>query len=129
MEYLYYMENASLTLRVIEYLKSMTWLPLKFLTVIHEIDGWIIKIKLNRRLSRKQDANFRAFLNELGNPYVPEITVQLAMFALECGKSVLYVIAHYQVAIVSHGCPSSAEIEEFCSQFVRDLGYCPQTFL
>ena len=37
------------------------------------------------------------------------------------------VMQRYQVAVVSHGTPDRAEIEEFRTQFVRGLGYCPET--
>ena len=51
MKYLYNFANASLTLRVVEYLQRMPQLPVKFITVIHQIDGWVVNINLNSTLS------------------------------------------------------------------------------
>ncbi|MDX2096654.1 MAG: hypothetical protein SFW36_02675 [Leptolyngbyaceae cyanobacterium bins.59] len=127
MEYLYYLANASLTLRVVEYLHATPWLPVRFMTVIHQIDGWIIKVKMNYPLDSRQDGDLRAFLNELGIPYESEIRVQMALWSLETGQSPIEVMRRYQVAIVSHGNPDRTEIEEFRRQFVLGLGYCPET--
>lgn len=127
MDYLYYLANASLTLRVVEYLHTMPWLPVRFMTVIHQIDGWVVKIKLHRPLDPKEDGDFRSFLNELGIPYEPEIRVRMALWGLETGQSPVEVMRRYQVAVVSHGTPDRREIEEFRKQFVQGLGYCPET--
>ncbi|HEY9624078.1 MAG TPA: hypothetical protein V6C78_27210 [Crinalium sp.] len=127
MEYVYYLANASLTLRVVEYLHSTPWLPVRFMTVIHQIDGWVVKVKLSNPLSEQQDGDFRAFLNELGIPYEPEIRVRMALWGLETGQSPVDVMRRYQVAVVSHGSPDRSEIEEFRKQFVQGLGYCPET--
>jgi hypothetical protein len=97
------------------------------MTVIHQIDGWVIKIKLHRPLDPREDGDFRAFLNELGIPYEPEIRVRMALWGLETGQSPVEVMRRYQVAIVSHGSPDHREIEEFRRQFVQGLGYCPET--
>ena len=127
MEYLYYLANASLTLRVVEYLHCMGWLPVRFITVIHQIDGWIVKVKLNQELDPEHEANFRAVLNELGIPFDPNNRVRMALWGLEVGQSPVDIMRRYQVAIVSHGYPDSSEIEEFRKQFVLGLGYCPET--
>jgi hypothetical protein len=127
MDYLYYLANASLTLRVVEYLHSMPWLPVRFITVIHQIDGWVVKIKLSRALDAQEDGDFQAFLNELGIAYEPEIRVRMALWGLETGQSPVEVMRRYQVAVVSHGRPDRGEIEEFRKQFVQGLGYCPET--
>ncbi|OLP16297.1 hypothetical protein BST81_22105 [Leptolyngbya sp. 'hensonii'] len=127
MEYIYYLSNASLTLRVVEHLHAAPQLPVRFMTVIHQIDGWIVKIKLSRPLNAQDDGDFRAYLNELGIPYEPEIRIQMALWSLETGQSAVEVMRCYQVAIVSHGNPDRSEIEEFRKQFVMGLGYCPET--
>ena len=127
MEYLYYLGNASLTLRIIEYLHSRPQLPVNFVTVIHQIDGWVVKVKMESRLNTQQDGDFRAFLNELGIPYEAPIRVRMALWSLEAGQSPVDVMRRYQVAIVSHGSPEREEIESFRQQFVRGLGYCPET--
>ncbi len=127
MEYLYYLANASLTLRVVEYLHRTPYMPVSFLTVIHQIDGWVVKVKLSFPLSSQQDGDFRAFLSELGIPYEPPMRVQMALWSLEAGQSPIDVMRRYQVAVVSHGSPERDEIEAFKQQFVKGLGYCPET--
>ncbi|MEM7580129.1 MAG: hypothetical protein ACFB02_02465 [Mastigocoleus sp.] len=127
MEYLYYLANASLTLRVVEFLHAQPHIPVAFLTVIHQIDGWVIRIKLRNDLSTKEDLNLRAFLNELGITYEPPMRLQMALWSLEAGQCPVDVMRRYQVAIVSHGSPEKEEIEAFRQQFVRGLGYCPET--
>lgn len=127
MEYLYYLGNASLTLRIVQYLHSKLELPVSFVTVIHQIDGWVVKVKMKSRLNTQQDGDFRAFLNELGIPYEAPIRVRMALWSLEAGQSPVDVMRRYQVAIVSHGSPEREEIESFRQQFVRGLGYCPET--
>lgn len=127
MDYIYYLANASLTLRVVQYLHAMPWLPVRFITVIHQIDGWVVKVKLSRALAPQEDGDFRSFLNELGIPYEPEIRVRMALWGLETGQSPVEVMRRYQVAVVSHGSPDRREIEEFRKQFVQGLGYCPET--
>ena len=127
MEYLYYLANASLTLRIIEYLHGRPQLPFGFVTVIHQIDGWVVKVKMKSPLNTQQDGDFRAFLNELGIPYEAPIRLRMALWSLEAGQSPVDVMRRYQVAIVSHGNPEREEIETFRQQFVRGLGYCPET--
>lgn len=127
MEYLYYLANASLTLRVVEHLLNTPRLPLHFMTVIHRIDGWIIRVRMSRPLDPQQDGDFRAFLSELGIAYEPETLIKMALWSLANGQPPVEVMQNYQVAIVSHGCPDREEIEEFRKQFVSGLGYCPET--
>jgi hypothetical protein len=127
MEYLYYLANASLTLRIVEYLHKVQHLSVRFITVIHQIDGWVVKVKMNSPLKPQDDGDFRAFLNELGIPYEPPMRVNMALWSLEAGQSPIDVMRRYQVAIVSHGSPEREEIEAFRQQFVRGLGYCPET--
>ncbi|MCL2925428.1 MAG: hypothetical protein MGF17_12625 [Trichodesmium sp. MAG_R04] len=127
MEYLYFLANTSLCLRVVEYFKTTHKLPLQFMTVIHQIDGWVIKVKMSRYLTPQKHGDFRAFMNELGIPYDPDIRVRIALWGLETGQSPLSVMRRYQVAVVSHGKPNQDEIEAFRTQFVKGLGYCPET--
>lgn len=127
MEYIYYLANASLTLRVVEYLEVMPHLPVSFMTVIHQIDGWLVKIKMNGLLDPISHGNFRAFMSEQGIPYTPDMRLQMALWSLETGQSPIDVMRRYQVAVVSHGSPDRSDIEAFCHQFTRGLGYCPET--
>ena len=127
MEYLYYLGNASLTLRIVQYLHSRPQLPVSFVSIIHQIDGWIVRIKFREPVSDQQNGDFRAFLNELGISYQPAMIVQMALWSLESGQATVDVMRRYQVAIVSHGSPEREEVEAFRQQFVRGLGYCPET--
>ncbi len=127
MEYTYYLANASLTLRVVEHLLGTPRLPFMFMTVIHQIDGWVIRIKMNDAITPSDAEDFRAYMNELGVAYDPGIRVRMALWGLENGQSPIDVMRRYQVAIVSHGTPDREEIEAFRRQFVMGLGYCPET--
>ncbi|NES99684.1 MAG: hypothetical protein F6K62_06520 [Sphaerospermopsis sp. SIO1G2] len=126
-EYLYYLANASLTLRVVQHLHNRPQNPVSFITVIHQIDGWVVRIKFKEPVSAQDDGDFRAFLNELGISYEPPMRIQMALWSLEAGQYPVDVMRRYQVAIVSHGSGEQEEIEAFRQQFVRGLGYCPET--
>lgn len=127
MEYIYFFPNGSLSIRVAEYLRAAKHLPIAFVTVIHLIDGWIVRVKMSDRPHPQQQGDFMAVMNELGFPYQPELRLQMALWSLETGQSMIDVMRRYQVAIVSHGHPDVREIEQFREQFVKGLGYCPET--
>lgn len=129
MEYLYYLPNASLTLRIVEFLHGKPQMPVAFVTVIHQIDGWVVRIKMNSTLSSQQNGDFRAFLNELGIPYSPPVRVNMALASLSAGQSPIDVMCRYQVPVVSHGSPEREAIEAFQQQLVKGLGYCPETLV
>ncbi len=105
----------------------MPQLPVQFMTVIHQIDGWVIKVRMNSPLTPQQHGDFRAFMNELGIPHIPEIRLQMALWSLETGQSPLEVMRRYKMAVVSHGSPDKSDIEAFRQQFTMGLGYCPET--
>ena len=127
MEYIYYLANATITLRIFEHLHRRPQMPVSFVSVIHQIDGWIVKIKMASPLDLQQDGDFSAFLHELGIPYEPTARINMALWSLEAGQSPIDVMRRYQVAVVSHGSPEREEIEAFRQQFVQGLGYCPET--
>lgn len=127
MEYLYFLANTSLTLRIIEYVNANQRLPVQFVSVIHQIEGWVLRIKMSEPLDPQSDGDFRAFLSEHGIPYEASIRIQMALWGLETGQSPVNVMRRYQVAVVAHGQPERKEIEAFRQQFVRGLGYCPET--
>ncbi|MBP0020616.1 MAG: hypothetical protein J7647_24060 [Cyanobacteria bacterium SBLK] len=127
MYYLYFLANASLTLRVTEHLLDSPQLQVEFITVIHQIDGWILRVKLGDPITPQKHGDFVAYMNELGIPYEPDIRIQMALWSLETGQSPIDVMRRYQVAVVSHGDPDKADIEAFRRQFTRGLGYCPET--
>jgi len=128
-EYLYFLPNASLTLRLIEHLHAKPEIPVLCVTIIHEIDGWLVRIKLNSQITPLESGNLRAFLNELGISHKPQKRLQMALLNLESGQCPIKTMRRYQISIVSHGSPNKQEIEAFREQFVRKLGYCPQTLV
>lgn len=125
MEYLYHFTNASLTLRLIEYLNQNSRLPLGYVTVIHRFDAWVVKVRIHLSPDSPPERNFRAFLDELGTAYTPPLQVKLAIQSLELGENILKVMHRYQVVVVSHGKPDLEEVEAFRQRFIRGLGYCP----
>jgi hypothetical protein len=127
MDFVYFIANASLTLRIIEYLRTMDHSRTASITVVHQIDGWIIKIRYPEPLTLHSIENCRAFLNELGICYEPDMRLQMVFWSLETGQSSVEVMRRYQVAIVSHGIPDTKDIEAFRQQFTKGLGYCPET--
>ncbi|KYC43142.1 hypothetical protein WA1_13670 [Scytonema hofmannii PCC 7110] len=129
MEYLYYLANTSLTLRLIEFLRGKPQIPVSFITVISQIDGWVIKIKLKSLINPQLDGDIKAFLNELGIPHSPSKRVSMALESLAAGHSPVNVMHKYQVAVVSHGSPQREDIEAFRQQFINGLGYCPPTLV
>ncbi|MEJ6484493.1 hypothetical protein N0Y54_24785 [Nostoc punctiforme UO1] len=125
MQYLYYLGNASLTLRVVEYFNRNDF-PIKFMTVINQFDGWIINVKMKSFVSVEKDKDIRAFLSELGIIYSPSDLISKVLSSLEAGQSLVNVMKRYKVAVVSHGRPQPDEIEVFRQSYIRGLGYCPQ---
>ncbi len=127
MEYLYRFANASLTLRAIERVSTAWRSSLQFVTVLHQIDGWILRIKLFSPLMSKSNLDLQALLLELGSPYLPSPQLKVVLWSLELGQSPISVMERHQVAVISHGRPDKEEVEEFCKQFIAGLGYCPAT--
>ena len=127
MDYLYFLANASLSLRTIKYLRSMKHTVNASLTVIHQIDGWIVKIRFLKPLTPKLHGDFQAFMSELGIVYEPEMRLKMVFWSLETGQSSVEVMRRYQVAVVAHGTPNIKDIEAFRDQFTQGLGYCPET--
>jgi hypothetical protein len=129
MDYLYYLGNASLVLRVIQYLQRSDVRPVQFMTVIHQLDGWVVKIRCTEDWCVDELANFQAFLQELGVSYQPSTLVRQSQADLERGYSPVEVMQRYQIAVIAHGQPEGTEIEAFREQFIQGLGYCPQTLV
>jgi hypothetical protein len=127
MDYLYFLGNASLTLRIIDHLKRMRYSSRCLMTIIHQINGWIIKIRFEQPLTPMESGNLSAYLRELGIPYQPEVRLQMVFWGLETGQTPIDVMRRYQVSVVSHGTPEMSEIEAFRQQFTLGLGYCPET--
>lgn len=127
MEYLYKLANASLTRRVVEYLLRLPQEAFKFVTLIHQIDGWVVKVKMNQPLAPQMDGDLKAFMSEQGIPYSPTLHLKMVLESLETGQSPVEVMRRHHVAVVSHGSPGYGEIEAFRRHFIRGLGYCPET--
>jgi hypothetical protein len=127
MDFVYFIANASLSLRIIEYLRTMGHTKAASITVVHQIDGWIVKVRYPNLLNPHTREDFRSFLNELGIPYQPDMRLQMVFWSLETGQSPVEVMRRYQVAVVSHGIPDTKDIEAFRQQFTKGLGYCPET--
>jgi hypothetical protein len=127
MEYLYYLENTSLILQLMEYIHNRPQLKVSYVTVINTIDGWVIRVRLRHQPSPQEDSNFRSILSELGSLYSPSKQLQLALWSLAGGKSPVEVMGRYQVTVISHSQPKTEEIEVLRQQFIKGLAECPQT--
>lgn len=110
MEYLYYLENASLALRIFDYLYVKSQMPVAKVTVIHQMNGWLVKVKMNP-VNSQQNRDILAYLNELGTPEEPSRRINIALVSLEAGHSAIDIMRRYQVVVVFHGIPTPEEIE------------------
>lgn len=124
-ESIYSFANASLTLRVIEYLRNQS-LPVESVAVINLIDRWLVKVKMKHPLDAELSKDILAFFNEMGIVYTPSSRIEMALWELETGKSPTEVMNLYQVVIVAYGEPEKEEVEVFREEIVERLGYCPQ---
>lgn len=126
MQYLYHLANASLTLHLVKYLTTCSYISDSVVTVISQIDGWVVNINMKSSVDPQQEKNMKAVLNELGIVYSPSKLINLVLMKLEGGAKMSEVMYRYQVAIVSHGVPKCDDIETFRRHFIDELGYCPQ---
>lgn len=127
MEYLYFFDNASLTIRVIEYLQQCRGFSLYVVTVIYLSGGWLIRIKFKEWLDPKSDANVRAVMDEFGYACIPSTAMMAALKSLVDGQSPAAVMQRYRIAVVTHGQPSREEIEAFQQQFILRSGAYPKS--
>jgi hypothetical protein len=127
MDYLYQISKASLVLRVIDYLQRADARPIQFITVLHQLEGWIVRIKPESSWSLKAQADFQAFMQEVGILYSPTERIESVLHALEVGTHPVVVMEHYHILVINHGFPEIHEIEIFCERFVQGLGYRPET--
>ncbi|MBE9076549.1 hypothetical protein IQ241_04440 [Romeria aff. gracilis LEGE 07310] len=125
MQYLYCFANASLTLRIIDYVSKVVASRHHTLTVIYLVDRWVVQIDLQQALPPAQAADFNAVLDENGVPYQPTHLVGQALGGLEAGLTPTEVMNRYQVVVISHGAPSPEDLRCFRQRFVQGLGYCP----
>ena len=113
MEYLYYFDNASLILKIFEYLYGFHQIPVAKVTAIHQMGGWLVRVKMNSTLSSQQDGDLRAYLNEFGIPEEPSRRLKIVFLNLEAGHSPLDIMRRYQMIVVAHGSSQPQEIEAF----------------
>ncbi|MGB7416480.1 MAG: hypothetical protein WA902_19910 [Thermosynechococcaceae cyanobacterium] len=127
MDYLYSFSNSTLVLRAIQHLLNSSHLPTQFVSVIHQLNGWVLRVQTAAGWTEQTQKDFRAFLQELGVPYSPNVRVRNVLEALEDGHPPVKVMERYQVAVIAHGAPDLTEIQAFREQFIQGLGYCPET--
>ncbi|MBF2057967.1 MAG: hypothetical protein IGQ45_12305 [Cyanobacterium sp. T60_A2020_053] len=127
MEYIYVVDSASLVLKMINYCVVNPHVKDTEITVIHQINGWIIRLKSPYLLTAQQYGDAKAFFSELGFTYRPNVQINLVFCSLDMGESVVTVMEDYNVAIISHGSADITEMEAFRLQFSRGLGYRPET--
>lgn len=127
MEYLYFFDNASITIWVIEHLKQHPDLQVDYVTVVHLPTGWLIRVKFNGILQDGLEGDFRAVMEEFGHPCVPSAVMSTALRNLADGQTPTEVMKRYRIAIVAHGKPCREEIEAFQQKFIQGLGSCPNS--
>jgi len=125
-DYLYHLKNATLTVQAIEYVCAST-LPVRLVTVIHQVDGWALRIQMRLLPSISQHRELQMTMDELAIPLPSNPRLQVALWNLDMGQSAVSVMQRHQVAIVSHGVPDTRDVHLFCSEFSKGLGYKPET--
>ena len=129
MDIVYRFANASLTLRIVERLAQLRFVAHVRATVIHQLDGWILRLELDHSVCPRDILDLRALLSEFGDAYCPQGPLKVALWGLDVGESPITVMRRQQVAIVSYGEANRSDIEAFCKQFISGLGYCPATLV
>jgi hypothetical protein len=127
MDYLYQLSKASLVLRVMHYLNSADAPPIQFISVLHQLEGWIVRIKPESSWALKVQGDLQAFMAEVGIVYHPTERIGTVLKALEVGIPPVAVMEYYHVLVINHGLPEMSEIEIFCERFTQGLGYLPET--
>ncbi|MBD2439597.1 hypothetical protein [Nostoc sp. FACHB-110] len=125
-QYLYHLENASLTLYLVNYLANCSYISSSIVTVINQRDGWIVNIQIKSAIEPQQEKNIQAVFNELGVVYTPSKLINSVLMKLESGATITEVMRQYHVSLVSHGVPKCDDIEVFRTDVIKGLGYCPQ---
>ena len=97
-------------------------MPVAFVTVIHQIDGWLVRVKVKSPLNSQQDGDLQAFLSELGSPEEPSRRLKMVFLCLEAGYSPMDIMRRYQMVIVSHGSPQPEGIKALQQIFTSELG-------
>ncbi|KPQ34961.1 MAG: hypothetical protein HLUCCA11_12390 [Phormidesmis priestleyi Ana] len=126
----YRFANASLTRRVLCYLRNNLQAHIDHVTVIFLNDFWVIQLKLKPSINAHFAKNCQAFLSENGFPYQGESKILLqTLEKLASGCDPTAVMKHHRIAIISHGAPMVEEVEHFRERFVSGLGYCPPSLI
>lgn len=127
MEYLYFFDNASISIWMIEYLKQHPDLQVDYVTVVHLPKGWLIRVKFEGILQDELEGDFRAVMAEFGHPCVPSEVMSVALKNLSNGQTRTEVMKRYRITIVAHGEPSREEIEAYQQHSIQGLGSCPNS--
>lgn len=125
MDFIYFFSNASLVLRLIDWLSHRIDWGNSHITVVHRLEGWIVKLHISEPLSQPEAGDAQAFMNELGSSFQPPLLIQTVFHCLEQGQSPVNVMRQCQVVVVSHGAPNREDIATFRERFIHGLGYCP----
>lgn len=129
-DWFYHFGKASYVLRIIDYLQAMKRrqsLQVEFITIVHQPQGWIVRIRPSQSWPLESILNIQALMNELGNPTEPNRYIRPVFNALEQGQSLSYVRNHYCISVIDHGLPKPGEVLTFCEQVISEFGYCPES--
>lgn len=129
MNFVYCFSNISLTQRVLLYLEKTLKRSVESVTVIFLNDFWVVRIKLKATIDAGLLAHCRAVLNENGFPYQLSPQLEPVIQSLDAGCDALAAMNKHRIAIISHGHPTTEELEHFRAQFLAGLGYCPSSLV
>ena len=121
MEFLYCFANASLTQRVLHYLRHQMRQHVASVTIIFLNDRWVTYLRLHPDIALERGDDCWAVLNENGIPHNPTPSLALALHDLDAGDELPQVMNRFHVAIVSHGAPNPEAVDCFQKQFVAGL--------
>ena len=121
MDYIYFLANDSLILRVIDYVDTAIDFPLSCITVINFGDGWLVRSKLNLPLTPKFARDFMAFMNEIGEELEPQVDLEIMLWSLEVGQSHRKLMYNNRVELVSHHHSQPDDLKAFCQNFRSNL--------
>lgn len=129
MTLLYYFCNASVTSRVLAYLRKKLDGAIECVTVIFFNEFWIVRIQLKSCIIGTQLENCCAVLKENGLPYQNYPWLEQIFSELDAGCDLTAIMNYHHIVIVLHGAPQFDEIEHFRRHFISGLGYCPPSLV
>ena len=131
-DWYYYFGKAGYVLKIIHSLQSLQQchgLNIQFMTILHQPQGWIIRIRPNQSWPIQSILDFQALLNEFGFTYKPNQHFRQIFDALEKGESLMDVMSRYCISAINHGQPRTDEILMFREKVIEGLGYCPDALM